>query len=82
MMKGGAILKKYLVFIISFILLNLVFQIGSGVFLTATYTPNFSSIEGDLSQEVVFEETNQISFLVTLITATLVYFFSQKLFRT
>lgn len=29
------------------------FQIGSGLILTASYTPDFSSIESNLSQEIV-----------------------------
>ena len=73
-------LKKYLVFLISFVMLYMVFQIGSGLILTASYTPDFSSIEGNLSQEVVFG-TSSIPLLVTLLTATVAYFLSQKKFR-
>jgi hypothetical protein len=57
-----------------------VFQIVSGLILTATYTPDLSSIEGNLSQEVVFGTTS-IPLLVTLLTATFAYFLSQKKFR-
>ncbi|KOR87378.1 hypothetical protein AM233_17930 [Bacillus sp. FJAT-22058] len=72
-------MKKYLVFLISFVLIYMAFQIGSGWILTA-YTPDFTSIEGNLSQEVVFGTTS-IPLLVTLLTATLAYFLSQKKFR-
>lgn len=72
-------MKKYFVFIISFILLYVAFQILSGVILTAFYTPDFSAIEGNLSQEVVFGEVNSIPLLVTLLIATFAYFLSQKI---
>ncbi|MGE8082048.1 hypothetical protein [Peribacillus loiseleuriae] len=74
-------MKKYLVFIISFILLYTVFQILSGVMLTAFYTPDFSAIEGNYSQEVGFGKVSSIPLLVTLLIATLAYFLSQKVFR-
>ncbi len=78
--KEVTILKKYLVFIISFATIYTVFQIVSGLILTASYTPDFSSIEGNLSQEVVFGTTS-IPLLITLLTATLAFFLSQKKFR-
>ena len=53
--KRMMVLKKYFVFIISFILLYTVFQILSGVILICLlYSAIFTSIEGNLSQEVVF----------------------------
>ncbi|MFJ7977937.1 hypothetical protein ACIQZI_20005 [Peribacillus sp. NPDC096379] len=74
-------MKKYLVFIISFAIIYTVFQIASGLILTASYTPDYSSIEGNLSQTLVFGTTS-IPLLVVLLTATLAYFLSQKKFRT
>ena len=72
-------MKKYFVFIISFILLYTVFQILSGMILTAFYTPDFSTIEGNFSQNVVFGEgITSIPLLVTLFIATSVYFLSKK----
>ena len=71
-------MKKYFVFIISFILLYTVFQILSGMILTAFYTPDFSTIEGNFSQNVVFGEGTSIPLLVTLFIATSVYFLSKK----
>ncbi|MFK9120942.1 hypothetical protein ACJEBK_29590 [Peribacillus frigoritolerans] len=70
-------MKKYLVFLISFVMIYMVFQIGSGLILTASYIPDFSSIEGNLSQEVVFGKTS-IPLLVTLLTATLAYFLFKR----
>ncbi|MFC0559029.1 hypothetical protein [Halalkalibacter alkalisediminis] len=75
-------LKKYVVFIFSFVLMYIVFQILSGWLLTAFYTPDFSSINNNVSQEVVFGQTSIIPFLATLLVATLAYFLSQKLFTT
>lgn len=58
-------------------MIYMVFQIGSGLILTASYTPDFSSIESNLSQEVVFGKTS-IPLLVTLLTATLAIFFLKR----
>lgn len=55
-------------------------QIVSGLILTASYTPDFSSIGGNLSQEVEFGTTS-IPLLLALISATLAYFLSQKRFK-
>ncbi|MFD2212304.1 hypothetical protein [Metabacillus endolithicus] len=72
-------MKKYVVFILNFILLYIVFQILSGLLLTALYSPNFSSINNNMSQEVAFGETSIIPFLGTILVATLAYFLSQKI---
>ncbi|MFB7642070.1 hypothetical protein ACFRH9_29180 [Peribacillus butanolivorans] len=74
-------MKKYLVFIISFVMIFMAFQIVSGLILTASYTPDFSSIGGNLSQDVAFG-TSSIPLLSTLLIATLAYFFSQRKVRT
>ena len=74
------ILKRYLLFLISFVMIYTVFQIVSGLILTASYTPDFSSIEDNLSQEVVFGTTS-IPLLLILFIATLAYFLSQQKFR-
>jgi hypothetical protein len=80
--KGGRRLKKYVVFILSFVLLYTVFQILSGYILTALYTPDLYSINNNVSQEVVFGQTSIISFLATLLVASVAYFLSQKLVTT
>ena len=76
------ILKKYVVFIISFILLYTVFQLLSGMILTSFYTPDFSAIEGNLSQNVEFGEVTSIPLLITLFIATFAYILSQKILKT
>ncbi|MEC2076332.1 hypothetical protein [Metabacillus fastidiosus] len=75
-------MKKYLIFIISFVLLYVVFQISSGLLLTAFYTPDFYALESVSSQNGVIGETISIPLLATLIIATLAYFLSQKTFKT
>ncbi|HHY73388.1 MAG TPA: hypothetical protein GX497_09195 [Bacillus bacterium] len=75
-------MKKYIVFLASFALFYFVLQILSGLILTSFYTPDFSSTVGSLSQEVGFGKTSTAPFLAILFTATLAYFFSQKLCKT
>jgi quinol-cytochrome oxidoreductase complex cytochrome b subunit len=75
-------LKKYVVFILSFVLLYIVAQITSGLLLTALYTPDLTSINHNVSQEVSFGQTSIIPFLATLLVATLAYILSQRLFTT
>lgn len=73
-------MKKYVVFIVSFSLLYMVVQLVSGWLLTAFYTPDLSSVKGDVGQEVEFGQTSIVPFLAVLFVATLAYFFSQKIF--
>ncbi|MCM3668701.1 hypothetical protein M3181_06770 [Mesobacillus maritimus] len=73
-------MKKYVVFILSFGLLYMAGQLLSGWFLTAFYTPYLSSVNGNVGQEVEFGRISIVPFLITLLMATLAYFFSQKLF--
>ncbi|MFJ5621503.1 hypothetical protein ACIQD3_01975 [Peribacillus loiseleuriae] len=72
-------MKKYLVFIISFIVLYAGFQLLSGVILTAFYTPDFSEMGS--SQEVVFGEVSSIPLFATLLIASLSYLLSRKVSR-
>ena len=74
------ILKKFSVFIISFVTLFIAFQVVSGLILTAFYTPNFTSVANDLSREVSFGSASN-PLLLALLTATMAYFISQKKFR-
>ena len=58
-----------------------VIQILSGWLLTILYTPDLSSVNNNLSKEVVFGgKTSIIPLLAILLIATLSYFLSQKLF--
>ena len=74
------ILKKFSVFIISFVTLFTAFQIVSGWILTAFYTPNFTSVTNELSQEVSFRSASN-TLPLALLTAIVAYFLSQKKFR-
>lgn len=73
-------MKKFSVFIISFIILFLAFQILSGLILTAFYTPNPPSIANDLNREISFGSASN-PLLLALLTATVAYSLSQKIFR-
>lgn len=75
-------MKKYLVFIISLALLYIIFEFLAGMVLTATYTPDFSSMESNLSQEVVFGNYSLITLLSALLPATIAYFISGKICKT
>ncbi|MGJ9459225.1 hypothetical protein [Oceanobacillus sp. CF4.6] len=75
-------MKKYFAFIISFILLYFVFQIGTGLLLTNGYTPNMSSIGGNHNQQVEFGFVSGFPLLLILMIATLAYFISQKLVKS
>lgn len=75
-------MKKYIIFIISFLLFYAVLQIVSGLILTAVYTPDPSILEGNHSQEVVVGGTSAMPLLIILITATAAYFLSQKIGKT
>ena len=73
-------MKKYAVFLISFVLLYIVLQLLSGLVLTALYNPSLSLYNSNLSQEVAFGQNSIFSLLLTLLVATLAYFVSQKLY--
>ena len=75
-------MKKYVVFILSLVLLYIGFQFLSGWVLTALYTPDISETNTNLSEESVYELSPIIQLLAILLIATLAYFFSQKLLIT
>ncbi|SES03278.1 hypothetical protein SAMN04487944_115133 [Gracilibacillus ureilyticus] len=76
-------MKKYTVFILSFVLFYIVFQILSGWLLTAFYTPELSSFSSNVNQEVVvFGPFSILPFLITVLAATCAYLLSQRLFVT
>ncbi|WP_439649627.1 hypothetical protein [Gracilibacillus salinarum] len=75
-------MKKYVVFILSFGLLYSIFQIVSGLLLTASFTPDFSSLSSKLSQETVFGQTSIMPFVAVLLVATFAYFLSQRIVKS
>ncbi|QQZ09956.1 hypothetical protein [Heyndrickxia vini] len=75
-------MKKYIIFIFSFVLLYIVYQFVTGWVLTALYTPDIFSTNKNLSQDVSFGQTTSMPLLVTLLIATLAYLMSQKLFKS
>lgn len=71
-------MKKYLLFIISFVLLFSVLQIGSGIILTLFYTPEITSIGTSMHEEVEFGNSWPLYLIATLLVASIVFFLSQK----
>ncbi|KGP71043.1 hypothetical protein [Pontibacillus yanchengensis] len=68
-------MKKYLIFIGSFLLLYYIYQFTSGLFLSINYTPGASS--STISpQKVSFGEKN-INFYIMLVIASISYLLSQ-----
>ncbi|GAA0614378.1 hypothetical protein GCM10009001_34570 [Virgibacillus siamensis] len=75
-------LKKYIVFIVSFALLYSLYQILSGLVLTALYSPDLSLTDGTASQKAGFGQSSVLQLLAVLFIATLSYFFSNKFINT
>lgn len=71
-------MKKYLIFIASFILLYIVYQLASGILLTMNYSPDFSSVEGLTPQEVSLGNRS-FQLLVILFIASIAYAIPQFL---
>ena len=65
--KGWGNLKKYAVFLISFVLSYLAYQIFTGWILTALYIPNFSLMNNTSSQEVLLVGQNYSSIAISYI---------------
>jgi hypothetical protein len=68
-------MKKYILFLTSFAVFYGMFQIISGLILTALHTPNFTGI----GHEGAFGQAGNFPFMILLLIATLAYFFTQKL---
>ncbi|MCA1011474.1 hypothetical protein [Halobacillus halophilus] len=71
-------MKKYIVFIASFILLYVAYQITSGVILTMNYIPDFSTTGSFTAQNFSFRDRSY-HLLVLLLIASIAYGFSQLL---
>ncbi|WP_338469639.1 hypothetical protein R4Z10_12540 [Niallia sp. XMNu-256] len=72
-------MKKYIVFISSFAVFYGLFQIVSGLIITAFHNPTFALMNSNLSQEVSFGNIGAFPLVTILFIATLAYFFTQKL---
>ena len=75
-------MKKYIVFVLSLILLYIGVQFLSGWVLTTLYTPDVSASNTNTGEGSVFELSPTIQSLVFLLIATFAYFISQKLSAT
>ncbi|MCA0987369.1 hypothetical protein [Guptibacillus algicola] len=69
-------MKRYGLFIGSFIVVYILLQWASGFLLTVSYTPDLSSDGTPWLQEVSFGQ-NSLSFVVVLISATIAYILSR-----
>ncbi|PKR82635.1 hypothetical protein [Heyndrickxia camelliae] len=78
-------MKKYIIFIVSFILIFSIAQVLSGLFLTATYTPHVSEVWSssvNLPKEVTFGRSAFIStFVMAVFSVTIAYFVPKTLKR-
>lgn len=75
-------MKKYVVFLVSFVLLYGAAQLLSGRLLTIFYTPDLNSWNASAGREVQFGETSIMPFVIMLVVGSVSYIFSQKLFAT
>lgn len=71
-------MKRYVVFIGSFLVLYVVAQLLSGLILTALYPPDLSFVNGHVRSEVEFGQFSMLSLLLTIVVATLAYFSLKK----
>ncbi|MFD1361302.1 hypothetical protein [Lentibacillus salinarum] len=78
-------MKKYMMFAISFIVLFLLFQVLSGLFLTLLYTPDIQEAwnsSASLSQETVIKSSRSpflLTFILAFLSATIAYFIPKKM---
>lgn len=80
--KGGFIVKKYVLFSIRFIILFTLFQVLSGLLLTITYTPHFSS--ANLSNQTSLTSSSSpflLTLLIAFLSATIAYFIPAKIVK-
>ena len=75
-------MKKYLIFISSFAVLYLLFQISSGAILTLLYTPNLSGVSSIPGQEVIAEKASIDSLFIIFLSSTIAFLLSQKVGKT
>ncbi|MFG6147068.1 hypothetical protein [Halobacillus sp. B23F22_1] len=71
-------MKKYIVFIISFSLLYIIFDLTSGFIITMNHQPDFTVNTSPASTEN-FGQASLMTFLIALLSAFLAYIFLQVL---
>lgn len=83
-------MKKFLVFIISFVILHTLSQTVSGIILTKKYVSELTKVENvekifnqglDLNQAVGIGDTSFLSFWLTLASAAIAYLIAQQFSR-
>jgi quinol-cytochrome oxidoreductase complex cytochrome b subunit len=78
---GGAILKNYVVFIVSFIVLLFAFEIVSGMFLTLTYVPETSKHLSSSTVNMFGSGSFNYTFFSSALAATLSFIISKRVFK-
>lgn len=74
-------MKKFIIFLLSFIVLSYVFEIGSGLILTLIYTPEITFATTQ-SQTVEFGAiANPFPYSFALLAGCIAYFLSQRLYH-
>lgn len=83
--KGVSTVKKFIVFLVSFIFLFILTQVISGMFLTAAYSPDINEAwrtSDNLPQEVVLVGDPHFSTLIfAVLSATIAYFMANTIKR-
>ena len=73
-------MKRYTVFIVSFIGLLLACDIFSGIFLTITYAPETSQAMSS-TVNIFGNESNNYTFLSSIVAATFSFLISKRIFK-
>ncbi|MDM5209364.1 hypothetical protein [Cytobacillus kochii] len=74
-------MKKFLIFLLSFIVLIYIFEIGSGLIMTLMYTPDITFATTQ-SQTVEFGTiSHPFSYVFALFASCIAYFLSQRLYH-
>ncbi|MFA8438657.1 hypothetical protein [Pueribacillus sp. YX66] len=76
-------MKKYLVFILSFSLLQVIFQMLTGFILIKLYVSNdLSIVSNELTRTVEFGGITSLPIWLTLLSATIAYILSQIVWKS
>mgnify|MGYP001354223913 CR=1 FL=1 len=72
-------MKKFVLFICSFIVLLLISHTLGGYFSTKMYAPHTIMIENDVSPNEEFGTTTYLPFLLAVLSATVAYLLAHKI---
>ncbi|WP_285768752.1 hypothetical protein [Peribacillus sp. SI8-4] len=75
-------MKKYLFFMVSFLLLFTVLQVISGLLLTAAYAPDFSGSTPTDGFSVMISQTQVPVMIFSALSAVMAYFISNRVMKS